>query len=100
MQRDKSKKRDTPVGGGSAEGGASFGGARRQFFRRRKSCPFSGENGLKIDHKDIRLLGRFVTERGKIIPSRISAVSVKKQRELSVAIKRSRFLALMPYVSG
>ena len=73
---------------------------RRQFFRRRKTCPFSGANAMKIDHKDVRTLSKFVSERGKIIPSRISAVSVKKQRELSVAIKRARFLALMPYVSG
>jgi small subunit ribosomal protein S18 len=74
------------------------GPVRRQFFRRRKTCPFSGENALAIDYKDIRLLGRFVSERGKIIPSRISAVSMKKQRELTVAIKRARFLALMPFV--
>lgn len=72
---------------------------RRQFFRRRKTCPFSGENALTIDYKDVRLLSRFVSERGKIIPSRISAVSLKKQRELTMAIKRARFLALMPFVS-
>lgn len=75
------------------------GPVRRQFFRRRKTCPFSGENAISIDYKDVRLLGRFVSERGKIIPSRISAVSIKKQRELTVAIKRARFLALMPFVS-
>lgn len=74
------------------------GPVRRQFFRRRKTCPFSGENALAIDYKDVRLLGRFVSERGKIIPSRISAVSMKKQRELTIAIKRARFLALMPFV--
>jgi small subunit ribosomal protein S18 len=73
---------------------------RRQFFRRRKSCPFSGPNALKIDYKDVRLLTKFVSERGKIVPSRISSVSLKKQRELAQAIKRSRFLALMPYVNG
>ena len=72
---------------------------RRQFFRRRKTCPFSGENAIPIDYKDVRLLSRFVSERGKIIPSRISAVSMKKQRELTVAIKRARFLALMPFVT-
>ncbi|MGD9639496.1 MAG: 30S ribosomal protein S18 [Alphaproteobacteria bacterium] len=72
--------------------------ANRMFVRRRKSCPFSGENALKIDYKDIRLLSRYVSERGKIIPSRITSVSVKKQRELAKAIKRARFLALMPYV--
>lgn len=75
------------------------GPVRRQFFRRRKTCPFSGENALAIDYKDVRLLSRFVSERGKIIPSRISAVSMKKQRELTTAIKRARFLALMPFVS-
>jgi len=71
---------------------------RRPFFRRRKVCPFSGQEGLSIDYKDIKLLQKFTTERGKIIPSRVTAVSQKKQRELSTAIKRARFLALMPYV--
>jgi small subunit ribosomal protein S18 len=80
------------------EEGGRGGPVRRQFFRRRKTCPFTGENALPIDYKDARLLGKFVSERGKIIPSRISAVSVKKQRELTIAIKRSRFLALMPYI--
>lgn len=75
------------------------GSVRRQFFRRRKTCPFSGENAIPIDYKDVRLLSRFISERGKIIPSRISAVSMKKQRELTIAIKRARFLALMPYVT-
>ncbi|HJQ55454.1 30S ribosomal protein S18 [Reyranella sp. CPCC 100927] len=74
------------------------GGPRRPFVRRRKSCPFSGANAPKIDYKDIRLLGRFISERGKIVPSRISAVSTKKQRELANAIKRARFLGLLPYV--
>ena len=71
---------------------------RRPFFRRRKSCPFSGTNAPKIDYKDIKLLQRFVSERGKIVPSRITAVSTKKQRELSQAIKRARYLALLPYI--
>jgi small subunit ribosomal protein S18 len=70
----------------------------KPFFRRRKSCPFSGKDAPKIDYKDTRLLQRFVSERGKIVPSRITAVSAKKQRELSQAIKRARFLALLPYV--
>jgi small subunit ribosomal protein S18 len=82
--------------GGSAGAGAA--GARRPFFRRRKSCPFSGDNAPKIDYKDVRLLQRFVSERGKIVPSRITAVSAKKQRELAQAIKRARFLGLLPYV--
>ena len=72
---------------------------RRPFFKRKKTCPFSGENAPLIDYKDTKLLSRYVTERGKIVPSRISSISTNKQRELSKAIKRARFLALMPYVS-
>ena len=70
---------------------------RRPFQRRRKTCPFTGENAPKIDYKDTRLLQRYISERGKIVPSRITAVSAKKQRELARAIKRARFLALLPY---
>ena len=82
----------------SQGGGRSGAAARRPFFRRRKSCPFSGPNAPKIDYKDTRLLQRFISERGKIVPSRITAVSTKKQRELSRAIKRARFLGLLPYM--
>jgi len=71
---------------------------RRPFHRRRKTCPFTGTNAPKIDYKDVRLLQRYISERGKIVPSRISAVSQKKQRELARAIKRARFLGLLPYV--
>ncbi len=81
-----------------SNGGKSGGGGRRPFFRRRKTCPISGASAPKIDYKDLRLLQRFVSERGKIVPSRITAVSAKKQRELARAIKRARFLALLPYV--
>ena len=84
--------------GGGGFGGGGGGGARRPFFRRRKTCPFSGANAPKIDYKDVRLLQRFISHRGKIVPSRISAVSSKKQRELAQAIKRARFLALLPYL--
>ena len=73
---------------------------RKPFQKKRKSCPFSDPNAPAIDYKDLKVLTRYVSERGKIIPSRISAVSAKKQRELSKAIKRARFLALMPYVVG
>ncbi len=71
---------------------------RRPFFRRQKSCPFSGPHAPKIDYKDVKLLLRFVSERGKIVPRRITAVSAKKQRELARAIKRARNLALLPFV--
>ena len=71
---------------------------RRPFHRRRKTCPFSGPNAPKIDYKDVKLLQRYISERGKIVPSRITAVSQKKQRELAIAIKRASFLGLLPYV--
>ena len=74
--------------------------SRKPFNRRRKACPFSGPNAPRIDYKDTKLLLRFTSERGKIVPSRISAVSAKKQRELAKAIKRARFLALLPYASN
>ena len=90
--------RDDDRRGGPGGGAGAAGGARRPFYRRRKSCPFSGPNAPKIDYKDVRLLSRFLSERGKIVPSRITAVSAKKQRELATAIKRARFLALLPYV--
>lgn len=78
--------------------GEGAGAGRKTFFRRRKTCPFSGPKAPAIDWKDVRLLGRFVSERGKMMPSRITAVSQKKQRELAQAIKRARYMALMPYV--
>lgn len=83
-------------GGRGRDGGGD--GARRPFFRRKKTCPFSGDNAPKIDYKDVKLLQRFISERGKIVPARITAVSNKKQRILANAIKRARFMALLPYV--
>jgi small subunit ribosomal protein S18 len=85
---------ESQAAGASARGAAT----RRPFFRRRKSCPFSGPNAPKIDYKDVKLLQRFISERGKIVPSRITAVSTKRQRELAQAIKRARFLGLLPYM--
>ncbi len=85
---------ESQTAGGDRRGAAT----RRPFFRRRKSCPFSGPNAPKIDYKDVKLLQRFVSERGKIVPSRITAVSTTRQRELAQAIKRARFLGLLPYM--
>ena len=85
--------------GGRPRSGAG-GGGRGPFFRRRIRCPFSGKNAPKIDYKDVKLLSRYVSERGKIVPSRITAVSAKKQRLLARAIKRARYLALLPYVTN
>ncbi|MCH7630458.1 MAG: 30S ribosomal protein S18 [Proteobacteria bacterium] len=73
---------------------------KKPFFRRRRTCPFSGQDALKIDYKDVRLLSRFISERGKIVPARITSVSAKKQRELAKAIKRARTLALLPFIQN
>ncbi len=82
----------------SAAPDRTSGGPRRTFSRRRKSCPFSGPNAMEIDYKDVKTLQRFLSERGKIVPSRISAVSAPKQRQLARAIKRARILALLPFL--
>ena len=67
------------------------------FEDRKRFCPFSKPNSPRIDYKDVKMLSRFVSEKGKITPSRITNVSNKKQKELAKAIKRARFLALMSY---
>lgn len=82
----------------AAQAGGPAG--RKVFFRRRRSCPLSGPRAPKIDYKDVKLLQRYVSERGKILPSRITSVSHKKQRELAKAIKRARALALLPYLAN
>ena len=70
-----------------------------RFGRRRKVCPFCADKTVTIDYKDPRLLRRFITERGKIVPRRISGVCAKHQRELAVAIKRARHIAFLPYLA-
>ena len=72
---------------------------KRPYNFKRKSCPLSGKDAPKVDYKNVKLLKRFISEKGKMLPSRITSVSTKKQRELSKAIKRARFLALLPYVN-
>ncbi|MCE2951024.1 MAG: 30S ribosomal protein S18 [Alphaproteobacteria bacterium] len=74
------------------------GTQRRVVFRRRKTCPFEQPGAPKIDYKDVRLLQKYVSERGRIVPRRVTAVSAKHQRALATAIKRARYLALLPYV--
>ena len=71
-------------------------GKRRRGFGRRKVCRFCAESGLSIDYKDPQMLKYFITERGKIIPRRISGNCAKHQRHVALAIKRSRMIALMP----
>lgn len=68
-----------------------------RYFRRRKFCRFSAEGVKEIDYKDLNTLKQYVSESGKIVPSRITGTSAKYQRQLASAIKRARFLALLPY---
>src|SRR5256885_15556989 len=81
---------------GGERGERGGGGQRRPFFRRKKTCPFSGANAPKIDYKDVKLLQRFVSERGKIVPSRITAVATKRQPEGAQAIHGAPILGLLP----
>ena len=102
-------------GGGGGSGGSSSGGGRgragaagaqgkdgqqrRPMFRRRKVCKFCADKIDDINYKDVKLLGPFVPERGKILPRRISGTCATHQRKLQTAIKRARQLALIPYVT-
>ncbi len=71
-----------------------------RFFRRRRYCRFTAEGITEIDYKDLNLLKSYVSESGKVVPSRITGTSAKYQRQLATAIKRARFLALLPYTDG
>jgi small subunit ribosomal protein S18 len=71
-----------------------------RFFRRRKFCRFTAEGITEIDYKDVDLLKGYITETGKIVPSRITGTSAKYQRQLASAIKRARYLALLPYTDS
>ncbi|PIP38008.1 MAG: 30S ribosomal protein S18 [Desulfobacterales bacterium CG23_combo_of_CG06-09_8_20_14_all_51_8] len=74
------------------------GPQKRKFFHRRKVCRFCADSTLVINYKDVNMLRYFISERAKIIPRRISGTCAKHQRELARAIKRSRSIALLPYV--
>ena len=82
------------AGGGEGKGG---GGMRKRGFARRKVCRFCADKNVAIDYKDPQTLKHFITDRGKIIPRRISGNCAKHQRKISVAVKRSRMVALMPF---
>jgi small subunit ribosomal protein S18 len=88
--------RDSGGGGGGGRDGGASGGKRRFFYRRAKVNPLL-EKQDHIDWKDVRLLQNFIPERGKILPRRISRASARSQRLLKTAIKRARFMALLPY---
>ena len=71
-----------------------------RFFRRRKFCKFTAEGTVQIDYKDIETLKAYVSETGKIVPSRITGTKARYQRQLAVAVKRARHLALIPYTDS
>ncbi|MCW8886664.1 MAG: 30S ribosomal protein S18 [Motiliproteus sp.] len=71
-----------------------------RFFRRRKFCRFTAEGVSEIDYKDLDTLKGYVTETGKIVPSRITGTKARYQRQLATAIKRARYVALLPYTDG
>src|SRR5437879_9532783 len=83
--------------GGGREGGGREGG--RKFFRRKKVCKFCVEKIDSINYKDVRLLGQFVAEKGKIVPRRLTGVCTPHQRRVSAAIKQARNIALLPFAS-
>ena len=86
-------------GGRGAKSGEKGQGQRRTLFRRRKVCKFCADKIDDINYKDVKLIGPFVPERGKILPRRISGTCAMHQRKLQTAIKRARQLALIPYVT-
>jgi len=88
--KDEKPRRSGPGGGGA-------GGGNRSFSRRRKFCRFTAEDVKQIDYKDLGTLKQYITETGKIVPSRITGTKAFYQRQLSSAIKRARYLALLPY---
>ncbi len=71
-----------------------------RFFRRKKFCKFTADGVTQIDYKNLSTLRQYVTETGKIVPSRITGTRARFQRQLSTAIKRARFLALIPYTDS
>jgi small subunit ribosomal protein S18 len=98
-----------PRGGGGRPGGGGRGGAaakaggkeagKRYFFRRRKVCKFCADKIDYIDYKDVKLLGPFAPERGKILPRRMFGTCAEHQRKLTLAIKRARSIALLPFAA-
>ena len=112
MADEANQESSTPAprgpGGGGREGGrpdgprGERGGGReggRKFFRRKKVCKFCVEKIDDINYKDVRLLGQFVAERGKIVPRRLTGVCTPHQRRLTAAIKRARNIALLPFAA-
>lgn len=99
MPQGSSRSGGRGRGRGGERAGAAGGGQRRSLFRRRKVCKFCTDKIDVIDYKDVKLIGAFVPERGKILPRRISGTCARHQRMLQTAIKRARQIALLPYAT-
>ena len=93
------QKRSEGRGKGDKKGGEKGQGQRRTLFRRRKVCKFCADKIDYIDYKDVKLLSGFVPERGKVLPRRMFGTCAEHQRKLTVAIKRARHIALLPYAA-
>jgi small subunit ribosomal protein S18 len=93
-RREPGQRGDRP---GRREGGP--GGPRKQYFRRRKVCKFCEEKIDTVDYKDVKLVGQFVSERGKILPRRLTGTCAPHQRLLTVAIRRARNIAFLPFAA-
>ena len=96
--RSEGPRRSGPEGPGRGPRRGGGGGGRR-FFRRQKVCKFCKENIDHIDYKDVKVIGQFIGERGKILPRRVTGVCTGHQRDLKVAIKRARNIALLPFAA-
>lgn len=99
IEENQGPPRRGPRGASSQSGGDRKGGsqARKRGFTRRKVCRFCADKTLVIDYKDSQLLKYFVTDRGKIVPRRISGNCAKHQRKVALSVRRSRMIALLPY---
>lgn len=98
--RGNSRNAGRPGSGPRREGGGPPGGPRKQYFRRRKVCKFCDEKIDVIDYKDVKLIGQFVAERGKILPRRLTGTCSSHQHALTTAIKRARNIALLPFAAA
>ncbi len=96
MADHKEGARPSARPGGKRGGGP---GGKRQYFRRRKVCKFCAEKIDFVDYKDTRLIGQFISERGKILPRRLTGTCSRHQKTLTTAIKRARNIALLPFVT-
>lgn len=99
MPRRNSRTEGRPARPAGAPGASGPGGPRRQFFRRRKVCKFCQEKIDVVDYKEARMLGQFISERGKILPRRLTGTCAPHQRLVAVAIKRARNIALLPFAT-